>query len=66
MSVCANGCKWRALPEVLGHWCTVYTRMSRGLLPPRRTSNSVRWPSSMVTIRFHFWPGTHSSVRPCW
>ncbi|MBL8398561.1 MAG: transposase [Candidatus Accumulibacter sp.] len=29
LSVCANGCKWRAVPEHLGHWHTGYTRMMR-------------------------------------
>ena len=27
--VCANGCKWRALPEHFGRWHTIYTRMMR-------------------------------------
>ena len=25
--VCANGCKWRTLPEHFGRWHTIYTRM---------------------------------------
>ena len=27
--VAENGCKWRSLPADLGHWHTIYTRMSR-------------------------------------
>jgi transposase len=29
ISICENGCKWRALPETFGPWHTIYVRINR-------------------------------------